>query len=97
MINQVVIVGRVGKITQKENKTVLTLKVPRKYKNSDGEYENDIIDCILSYYQVTSEYLKKNDVVAIRGYLSRLDNESELELIAEKVTFLAHRKNEEEE
>lgn len=97
MINQVVIVGRVEKITQKENKTILTLNVPRTYKNSDGEYENDIIDCILSYCQVSYVYLRKDDVVGIRGHLSRLDNESELELIAEKVTFLAKRKNEEEE
>lgn len=97
MINQLVIVGRVEKVTQKENKTILTLKVPRKHKNSDGEYENDIIDCNLIYHQVTSEYLKKSDIVVIRGYLSRPDNESEIELIAEKVTFLDHRKNKEEE
>ena len=51
MLNQTVIVGRlVSKPETKEleeGKKVanLTLAVPRSYKNENGEYDTDFIDC----------------------------------------------------
>ena len=53
MLNQVVMVGRLlekPEIKELENgKKVgnITLIVPRCYKNEDGEYEKDFIDCML--------------------------------------------------
>ena len=53
MLNQVVLVGRIVKnpelrVTDNGKKvTTVTLAVPRSYKNSDGEYDTDFLDCTL--------------------------------------------------
>ena len=53
MLNQVVLVGRIVrtpelKVTETGKKTAtVTLAVPRSFKNMDGEYETDFVDCIL--------------------------------------------------
>ena len=41
--------------------TNITIAVPRSYKNADGEYETDFIDCTIwnNVAQSTSEYCKK--------------------------------------
>lgn len=64
MLNQVVLVGRLTKepeVTELENGkkvTNIVLAVPRSYKNEDGEYDTDFIDCVLweSIAVNTSEY-----------------------------------------
>ena len=103
MLNQVVLVGRLNKDLiieeneKKEKVIILTLAVPRSYKNENGEYEMDFIDCILwnGIAEQTAEYCKKGDVVGIRGRLQ--SNNGELQLVADKVTFLDHKKKEDDD
>ncbi len=106
MLNQIVLVGRLVKkpeLRTSENSkkyTFITLAVPRSFKNINGEYDTDFIDCVLwdNVASSTSEYCGKGDIVGVKGRLqSRLiekdDNKKYvLEVIAEKVTFLSSNK-----
>ena len=107
MLNQVVIVGRLVRNPElKETETgkkitKITLAVPRSYKNVDGEYEADFIDCVLwtGIAENTTEYCKKGDLLGIKGRLQTSSYEKEdgtkkqvTEIIAEKVTFLTSKK-----
>lgn len=104
MLNQIVIVGRLTsdpKIKEVENKKVsyITLAVPRSYKNEEGIYDTDFIDCILwnMIAENTAEYCRKGDLVGIKGRLQTTINEDQTktnEVIAEKVTFLSSNKKE---
>ena len=53
MLNQIVIVGRLVRDPELRETdggkkvTNITLAVPRSYKNVNGEYETDYIDCVL--------------------------------------------------
>lgn len=103
MLNQIVLVGRLVKkpeLRTSENSkkyTFITLAVPRSFKNINGEYDTDFIDCVLwdNVASSTSEYCGKGDIVGVKGRLqSRLiekdDNKKYvLEVVAEKVTFLS--------
>lgn len=111
MLNQTVIVGRVvsdPELNQTENGnkvTNLTLAVPRSYKNEEGIYETDFIDCVLwnGIAENTIEYVKKGDLVGVKGRLEsrKIENYNEkikiLEVVAEKLTFLSSRKETENE
>lgn len=104
MINETIIVGRLVNEPQvKETKYgnlkgKITLAVPRYWKNANGEYETDFIDCILwnSINKNAIEYIKKGDVIAIKGYIqSRIVNDKKvMEVVAEKITFVANREGE---
>lgn len=97
MLNQFTLVGRVTKTPEiMENQdgskfTILNLAVPRNFKNKNGEYETDFIDCTLwkGIAENTCNYIKKGDMVGIRGKIQNLNNTAQLQLIAEKVTFLS--------
>lgn len=93
MLNQVVLVGRINK--EIEN-NILSLAIPRNYKNESGEYETDFIDIYVSgnIAKSISEYVKKGDIVGIKGRLERMPqiNQKNLMVVAEKVTFLSTRK-----
>ncbi len=107
MLNQIVLVGRLVKkpeLRTSENSkkyTFITLAVPRSFKNINGEYDTDFIDCVLwdNVASSTSEYCGKGDIVGVKGRLqSRLiekdDNKKYvLEVVAEKVTFLSSSKD----
>ena len=109
MLNQVVIVGRLVKDPElKETEsgkkmTFVTLAVPRSYKNVDGEYDTDFIDCVLwiGIAESTAEYCHKGDLVGIKGRLQTSNYEKDGEkkyvtnVIAEKVTFLTTKKADE--
>lgn len=106
MLNQVILVGRLvtkPEIIENEEKKVciITLAVPRSYKNVDGEYETDFIDCKLwaGIAETAAEYCKKGDLVGIRGKIETTINEDKKTtiIIAEKVTFLSSKKPEESE
>ncbi len=95
MLNQFVIVGRLvenPKIEEKDKRIIITLAIPRSYKNKDGEYDTDFVSCILwnSIAENTSEYCKKGDLLGVKGRLS--SNKDKMEAIAEKVTFLSNNK-----
>ena len=112
MLNQVVLVGRlsrditINKSNAGNNKVAtICLAVPRSFKNSDGSYDTDFIECILfdTVAINTKEYCKKGDIVGVKGRLQtrkvELDSEKIkqiVEVIAEKVTFLSSKRQEEE-
>lgn len=105
MLNQTVLVGRlVSNPELKESEsgkkyTNITLAVPRSFKNADGEYETDFISCMLfdSIANSTTEYCKKGDLIGIKGRIQskKVEDKNTLELIAEKVTFLSSKKEDE--
>jgi single-strand DNA-binding protein len=112
MLNQVVLVGRLTddpKVEESENGTkysTIVLAVQRTFKNSEGIYEADFIRCRLwnAIANSTSEYCHKGDIVGIKGRIkvSNYDDEDGnkkymTEVIAEKVTFLTSKKEEEKE
>ena len=97
MLNQFTLVGRITKTPEMiENQdgskfTVINLAVPRTFKNENGEYDTDFIDCTLwkGIAENVCEYCKKGDIVGIRGRIQNLNNTAQLQLIAEKVSFLS--------
>lgn len=99
MLNQIVLVGRLvsdPEINETENGrkvSEITLAVSRSYKNSEGIYETDFIDCVLwnGIAENTSEYCKKGDIIGVKGKLQRLEGNT-LQVVAEKVTFLSSKK-----
>ena len=109
MLNQLILVGRLVKkpeLRESENKkkyTYVTLAVPRSFKNVNGEYDTDFIECSLwdNIAANAVEYCDKGDIIGIRGRIqTRLvekDNNKKylLEVIAEKITFLNSKKAEE--
>lgn len=96
MSNLVVIVGRlVGNPILEENQNgkkvcIITLAVPRDFKNDEGIYETDFIKCTLwnGIAENIVEYCDKGDLVGVKGRLQCLSG-NELQLIAEKVSFLS--------
>ena len=112
MVNQLILVGRLVKtpeleLTESGKKvSIITLAVPRSYKNANGEYETDFLDCTLwtSIAENTSEYCKTGDILGIKGRLQTRIIEKEdgtkykkMEIVAEKVSFLASAKNSKKE
>lgn len=101
MLNQIVLVGRlVEDLEIKENENgkkvaYITLAVPRAFKNVDRVYETDFIECILwqGIAQSTSEYCKKGNTIGVKGRIQ--SNDKKIEIIAEKVTFLSNKKENE--
>lgn len=111
MLNQTVIVGRLVRDPELRETdtgkkiTNITLAVPRSYKNVNGEYDTDFIPCTLwqGIAESTTEYVKKGDLLGVKGRVQsrniELDDDTKrsvIELVAEKVTFLSSKKQEEE-
>ncbi len=107
MLNQIVLVGRLvqdPEIKELENGNRLcyiNLAVPRSWKNADGIYETDFINCIVwnNIADNVKEYCKKGDLLGIKGRIQTKQEEDKsiIEIVAEKVTFLSNRKETEEE
>ncbi|MDD2496380.1 MAG: single-stranded DNA-binding protein [Tissierellia bacterium] len=111
MLNQTVIVGRLvdePKLQETENGkkvTNLTLAVPRSFKNKDGDYDTDFVDCVLwsGVAENTAEYCKKGDLVGIKGrvqtdtYEKDGKTQKSTKIVAEKVTFLQSSRSKENE
>jgi single-strand DNA-binding protein len=110
MLNQVVIAGRLVSdpeiVTTDNNKkrTIVTVAVPRSYKNVNGTYETDFIRCILwgGIAESTCEYCQKGDIVGVKGRLQTSNYEKDdgekvyvTDVIAEKVSFLSSKKADE--
>lgn len=106
MLNQVVLVGRlvqdlqINKSEKGKKVATITLAIPRSFKNMEGNYDTDFINCVLwdSVAENTKEYCKKGDIVGVKGRVqSRVIEKDEkretiMEIIAEKVTFLSSKK-----
>jgi len=108
MVNQIVLVGRIARApeirtTESGKKYAsLTLAVPRNYKNVNGEYDTDFLDCTLwtQVAESTSEYCKTGDMIGVKGRVqSRIVESPEgtrrrkTEIVAERVTFLTSNPN----
>jgi single-strand DNA-binding protein len=108
MLNHVILVGRLVRdpelqLTESGKKrSSITLAVSRGYKNPNGEYETDFLDCVLwtGIAENTSEYCKSGDLIGIKGRLQTwlLENDDgskykKVEVVAEKVTFLSSARN----
>ena len=100
MLNQIVLVGRLSENVKEKNEkgfTIITLNVPRSFKNDNGEYESDFIDIKISGVVAdnTHEYCKKGDVVGVKGRIQtttiKKDNKDIkiTKIIGEKITFLS--------
>ncbi len=111
-MNNVVIVGRLVRdpemktTTQNTDVLNITLAVDRNFKNVNGEYEVDFVDCILwkGIAKSTAEYCVKGDLIGVKGRLQTRSyvyedvKRTASEVVAEKVTFLSYnRKNDKEE
>lgn len=109
MLNQVVLVGRiVNEVELKEienGKKIanITLAIPRTFKNADGVYETDFINCIVynNIAESLKEYCVKGDLVGAKGSLrsEHIENEDgtstyKMMFVADKITFLSSKKSE---
>ncbi len=107
MVNQIVLVGRLVKTPElRVTETgramaTITLAVPRNYKNINGEYDTDFLDCTLwtAVAENTTEYCKTGDMIGVKGRVQTRIIETEdgqkkkkTEIVAEKVTFLSSSK-----
>lgn len=108
MVNQIVLVGRIAKcpevkVTETGKKYAsLTLAVPRTYKNVNGEYDTDFLDCTLwtQVAEATSEYCSTGDMIGVKGRVQNRIIEApdgtrrrKTEIVAERVTFLTSNPN----
>ena len=101
-MNTVMLVGRLAqdievKTTETGKEvTKVSLAVNRSFKNPDGIYEVDFIDCVLwdGLAKNIDEYCKKGDTVGIRGRIQVSHYEVEgvkkksVDVIVERMSFL---------
>ena len=110
MLNQIVLVGRLTRditVNKSDNGVkvaTISIAVPRSFKNVEGVYDTDFIDCVAfdTIAENTSEYCSKGDIVGIKGRVQSNmiekegKKENKLEIICEKITFLSSKPKEEE-
>ena len=110
MLNQIILVGRLTRdiTVNKSEKGVkiatISLAIPRSFKNSEGIYETDFVECVAfeGTAENTSLYCSKGDIVGVKGRLQTrvLENDNEkkyiMEVVAEKITFLSSKKSQKE-
>ena len=109
MLNQAVLVGRLVRDpelfeTESGKKvTHITLAIPRSFKDINGEYQTDYINCTLwqGIAESTVEYVKKGDLIGIKARIQSRNIVDEtdqrktiIEIIADKVTFLSSKPKE---
>jgi single-strand DNA-binding protein len=102
MINRVILVGRLTKdpemrFTQSgKGVTSFTLAVKRTFKNAQGEYEADFVNCIAwNNAENVANYLKKGSLAGVDGRIQTRNFEGQdgkrvfmTEVVAESVQFL---------
>lgn len=80
-----------------------TLAVQRKFKNQNGDYESDFINCIAykKTAELMNEYVKKGDLIGIEGRIQTRSYDDKngkkvyvTEVMVESVDFLASKKEE---
>ncbi|WP_082306992.1 single-stranded DNA-binding protein [Bacillus sp. FJAT-27245] len=109
MINQVTLVGRLTKNPELKLTTEGTpvsnviLAVNRQYKNSNGDYDTDFVQCTLwkKAAENTVQYCRKGSVVGITGRIQtrHYDNQDGkrvyvTEVVAESIRFLSSKPSE---
>lgn len=108
-MNKVCLTGRTTKdIELKYNQnnvaiTSFTLAVTRKFKNQNGEYESDFINCIAykSTAELLNKYVKKGDLLGIEGRIQTRNYEDKdgkrvyvTEVIVDSIDLLQAKKDE---
>ena len=103
MLNQIVLVGKVAELptlreTASGNKVAsLLLEVDRNYRNSEGEYDSDLIMCTLwrGVAETTTSICQVGSIVGVKGRVQANSFETKdkrpfyyCEVVAEKVSFL---------
>lgn len=110
-MNQVGFVGRLvrtpelRKISDSKKMCYITVAVARGFKNRNGEYETDFIDCVLWDYIAANavKHCQKGDIISVRGRLQSRTYEKDgkleyiMEVIGEKVSFISSNSNKKEE
>ena len=108
MLNQVVLVGRLTSdmevMTSEDGKKYcnMSLAIPRSFKNAEGVYDTDFVNIKTfdTVAQNTAEYVNKGDIIGVKGRIQTGSYEKDgekkfsMDIIAEKVTFLSSRSNE---
>lgn len=106
-MNQLIVVGRLTRDPELRKSDgrcscFMTIAVKRNYKNSDGIYETDFINCIVwnVIAEKVCEYCHKGDMVSVKGriqnnnYIDKDDNQVySYEIIAEQVSFMQSSRN----
>lgn len=106
-MNKACITGRLTKdidlrYTQNNVAVVqFNLAVTRRYKNNNGDYESDFINCV-AYRQVAellNKYTKKGDLIGVEGKIQTRNYENKdgkkvyiTEVIVENIDFLSTNK-----
>ena len=108
-MNKVCLTGRITKnieLKYNQNNVAITsfnLAVTRKFKNQNGEYESDFINCIAykSTAELLNKYVKKGDLLGIEGRIQTRNYEDKdgkrvyvTEVIVDSIDFLQSRKGE---
>ena len=84
-------------ISEGKFRTTINVAVARDYRNSDGIYDADFINCVLwnGVAAATKDYCHKGDVVGIKAKLQTHNYEAEdgtkrtmMEVVADKVIFI---------
>lgn len=107
MLNQIVLVGRltrdikINKTEKGRKVATISLAIPRSFKNMEGTYDTDFVDCIAfeNIAENSATYCVKGDIVGVKGRVQSRTVEKEdgkkeylIEIIAEKITFLSSKK-----
>lgn len=106
-MNQLFLVGRLTRSPELRkldgrSSCFMNIAVKRNYKNSDGIYETDFINCKVwnVIAERVCEYCQKGDVVSVKGriqnnnYLDQDDNQVySYDIIADQVSFIQSSKN----
>lgn len=110
MINSIILVGRLTRNLElrytSNEKAVgnFTLAINRRFKNQNGEYETDFIDCVIfgKQAETMAQYTKKGDLIGVEGSIQKRAYEDKdgnkkysTEIMVEKITFLQTNKKSE--
>lgn len=109
-MNKAVLIGRLTKDIELKStpsgKSIasFTLAISRTYKNANGEYETDFINCISfgKQAELLSKYTVKGDQLAVEGRIQTRNYENKdkqkvyvTEIAVESISFLQAKKKEE--
>ena len=98
MNNFVTLIGRLTRNPEVQDSIegkkycIVTLAIPRSYRNDEGVYETDYIPVRLdgSVATNTAEYCKQGDLIGVKGTL-RKTIDGQLQVYAERISFLANK------
>lgn len=96
MNNYVMLIGRMTRTPEVQDSIegkkycIVTIAIPRSYKNDYGVYETDFIPVRLegSIATNTADYCKQGDLVGVKGMLQKTID-GRLQVCADEITFLA--------